>query len=212
MNAHPDNPLLGPRDAFIVANQRLVHSIAQSYRYNAEYDDIVSEGTIGLILAYDRYNDASRQFSTYAVPYIRGYISNYFRSKSGVFSAPRNTVALARKILAMGLDEEPAGVISDLLSVPLKAVENALICIASRNADSADDPETIGIMPLTNDDTTHIDVDMFVNQLSHRQSEIVRLLMSGDTQVEVGDKLGITRQAVSQAVKKIAATYEKTAA
>lgn len=65
------------RDQLVKQNMKLVRRIAHKLREDDE--DIVSEGTIGLIKAIDRY-DSTRglKFSTYAYPYIRGAILDYF--------------------------------------------------------------------------------------------------------------------------------------
>jgi DNA-directed RNA polymerase specialized sigma subunit len=90
----PDNPLLGPqpRADFIIANTPLVDTII--YRYfrsqlavtRTPRSDTVNDGTIGLINAYDRYNDASVFFGTFAFPHIYGEISNALsrRPTSGI--------------------------------------------------------------------------------------------------------------------------------
>lgn len=207
-----DNPLLGPRDTFIVDNLGLVHDTARTYRNHTEYDDIISEGTIGLIYAYDRYSDPTRKFSTYAVPYIRGYIRNYFRTRSGLFSAPRRTVALARRIAELGLKDNPPETIAQELGVKTTSAHRALICLAAGTAASIDEQDPEDSMPLVCDDDTNAIVDEFMTRLTARQAEVVRLLMGGYTQSDVGRRLGITRQGVKRTVEMVAIKYLKEVA
>ena len=64
---------LAAKQAMIERNLRLVHSLAQRYRgRGAAYDDLVQEGTIGLVRAVERFDHRrGLKFSTYAVWWIR---------------------------------------------------------------------------------------------------------------------------------------------
>src|SRR3954470_8681305 len=64
---------LAAKRAMIERNLRLVHSVAQRYRgRGAAYDDLVQEGTIGLVRAVERFDHRrGLKFSTYAVWWIR---------------------------------------------------------------------------------------------------------------------------------------------
>src|SRR3954451_23790036 len=59
-------------------NLRLVHSLAQRYRgRGAPYDDLVQEGTIGLVRAVEKFDHRrGLKFSTYAVWWIRRSLAN----------------------------------------------------------------------------------------------------------------------------------------
>ena len=64
---------LAAKREMIERNLRLVHSLAQRYRgRGAAYDDLVQEGTIGLVRAVERFDHRrGLKFSTYAVWWIR---------------------------------------------------------------------------------------------------------------------------------------------
>ena len=64
---------LAAKRAMIERNLRLVHSLAQRYRgRGAAYDDLVQEGTIGLVRAVERFDHRrGLKFSTYAAWWIR---------------------------------------------------------------------------------------------------------------------------------------------
>jgi len=61
------------RDSLIVANLRLVFSIARRYaRFGAPLGDLVAEGNLGLIRAVERWDPArGTRFSTYAMWWIK---------------------------------------------------------------------------------------------------------------------------------------------
>ena len=62
----------------IERNLRLVHSLARRYRgRGAPYDDLVQEGTIGLVRAVEKFDHRrGLKFSTYAVWWIRRSLAN----------------------------------------------------------------------------------------------------------------------------------------
>ena len=53
------------------------------YQNHKDYDDLVQEGTLGLMKAAENFNsELDVKFATYAVPNISGYIYGYFRDFS----------------------------------------------------------------------------------------------------------------------------------
>jgi len=64
---------LAAKREMIERNLRLVHSLAQRYRgRGAPYDDLVQEGTVGLVRAVEKFDHRrGLKFSTYAVWWIR---------------------------------------------------------------------------------------------------------------------------------------------
>jgi RNA polymerase primary sigma factor len=72
------------RNALVETNQGLVISIAKRYanRY-VPIEDLIQEGNLGLIAAAERFDtEMGYQFSTYAVWWIRGYISKAIRDET----------------------------------------------------------------------------------------------------------------------------------
>lgn len=85
------------RSAFIENNLGLVHSCAGRFRGRGiEYDDLYSAGCMGLVKAYDGFDENRGVcFSTYAVPVILGEIKKLFRDGG--------TVKVSRSIKELGL-------------------------------------------------------------------------------------------------------------
>ena len=85
------------RESFIEQNLGLVHSCAGRFRGRGiEYDDLYSAGCVGLIKAYDNFDEErGLRFSTYAVPVILGEIKKLFREGG--------TVKVSRSLKELGL-------------------------------------------------------------------------------------------------------------
>lgn len=89
------------RSAFIEQNLGLVHSCAERFRGRGlEYDDLYSAGCMGLIKAYDGFDETRGVcFSTYAVPVILGEIKKLFRD-GGTVKVSRSLKELSLRINA----------------------------------------------------------------------------------------------------------------
>ncbi|HJB39196.1 MAG TPA: sigma-70 family RNA polymerase sigma factor [Candidatus Ruthenibacterium avium] len=74
------------RAEFIEENLGLVHACAGRFRGRGmEYDDLYAAGCVGLIKAYDGFDESRGLcFSTYAVPVILGEIKKLFRDGGAV--------------------------------------------------------------------------------------------------------------------------------
>ncbi len=88
------------RDLFAVSNIRLVISIAKKYASRRVYLlDRVQEGTIGLMVAVDRYRyEKGYRFSTYATPWIKQTIKQAFAKQGYIFSLSTYAYDQLRKI------------------------------------------------------------------------------------------------------------------
>ena len=93
---------LGPREEFIQNNLGLVHACAGRFRGRGiEYDDLYSAGCMGLVKAYDGFDEGRGvQFSTYAVPVILGEIKKLFRD-GGTVKVSRSLKELGLKVNAL---------------------------------------------------------------------------------------------------------------
>ena len=89
------------RSTFIEQNLGLVHSCAGRFRGRGiEYDDLYSAGCMGLVKAYDGFDESRGVcFSTYAVPVILGEIKKLFRDV-GTVKVSRSLKELSLRINA----------------------------------------------------------------------------------------------------------------
>jgi RNA polymerase sigma factor (sigma-70 family) len=88
---------------FIVENIKLVHHALKAYRWMPEYEDLVQEGTIGLIKAARKHDPSRGAFSSYAVLTIKGAAQHYLRDRLDLIRMPRSR-AKGEKLRLISLD------------------------------------------------------------------------------------------------------------
>lgn len=88
------------RNQLISSNLRFVVSIAKLYMHNGLIlQDLVSDGNIGLIEAAHRYDETRGfRFITYAVWWIRRYITRGIHEQSKIIKMPKDKLSLINKI------------------------------------------------------------------------------------------------------------------
>lgn len=99
------NPTLANRNRVVSQNLGLVEKTARRFAQNSRepYADLYAVGCIGLIKAVERFDlSTGHQFSSYAVPRIRGEMLHYQRDHGspGGLKVPRAWVDRRRRILA----------------------------------------------------------------------------------------------------------------
>ena len=115
---------LDARDALLLENLSLVHHVARQLARglatDADINELVSAGTMGLISALDSFETKrGLAFSTFAVPRIRGAILDELRRQDHVPRSVRRktrSIASARETLtrALGRSPQPAEVAAEL--------------------------------------------------------------------------------------------------
>ena len=87
------------RTRLIEANLPLLRRPLYGYHERPDFQDIQSEGKLGLIDAADRWDHRSRlRFSTYAVPYIAGYASLWIQNHGSTMRVPTHRHAELNKL------------------------------------------------------------------------------------------------------------------
>ncbi|MDA3899159.1 MAG: RNA polymerase sigma factor RpoD/SigA [Spirochaetes bacterium] len=87
-------------DDFAVAYKGLVSSIAKNYAsYQCPFEDLVQEGFIGLIRAFEKFDPSlGCKYTTYATYWIKHYITRYIAKHGRVVRLPIKKSELYRKI------------------------------------------------------------------------------------------------------------------
>ena len=86
------------RNKIVTDNMGLVVSTARKYQgQGLELDDLVSEGTIGMIKAAERYNPEKGGFAAFALPEIKKRIEAAIEQQSGLYRIPRKEKSVVEK-------------------------------------------------------------------------------------------------------------------
>ena len=86
------------RNKIVTDNMGLVVSTARKYLgQGLELDDLVSEGTIGMIKAAERYNPEKGGFAAFALPEIKKSIEAAIEQQSGLYRIPRKEKSVVEK-------------------------------------------------------------------------------------------------------------------
>ena len=220
------------RDALVEANMGLVHSIAMSYSGKGiEFDDLVQEGSIGLIKAVDKFDPSKgTRLSTYAYMKIKRQIQLSFTDLSNTVKVPEymsnNLIKInsAYMELSHKFGREPSRVeIAEHLDITERAVELALLSIT--DTVSADSPissgsdedeirleDTLGDnSKFSRNDLTELAdkelVETLLDELIPRDQDIIRMRWNLDgegerTYDEIGFVLGFVSETIRQAERR----------
>ena len=84
------NPSIELRNKIIEENLKLVYLVVQPFRQRHDFEDILQVGFLELVSCVERFNvELGYQFSSFAMPRIRGGIFHYIRDKSNTIKIPR---------------------------------------------------------------------------------------------------------------------------
>ncbi len=206
------------RSIFIEQNLGLVHSCAGRFRGRGlEYDDLYSAGCMGLIKAYDGFDESRGVcFSTYAVPVILGEIRKVFRD-GGAVKVSRSLKELGIRIHAAQEHHhkvcgcEPT--LSQLSEELGESVENITLAIQAAQPilsltpeNREDDEHQIDIPVVSPEEelADKIGLEEVLASLSEEDRMLIRLRFYGNrTQSDTARLLHTTQVQISRREKKI---------
>ena len=194
------------RAQMIQGNLRLVLSVVQKFAGRGEnLDDLFQVGCIGLIKAIDNFDPGLKvRFSTYGVPMILGEIRRFLRD---------NTPMQAREALQKETGREPR--VSEIAARVGSAPEQVAMALESIVEPASlyepaytDGDDTLAIMDRVQEascEESWISDIMFkdtVQALTPRERRIIALrYLSGQTQMQVAQAIGISQAQVSRLEK-----------
>lgn len=213
------------RQTLIEANLKLVVYIAKHYKgCGLPFEDIVQDGNLGLIKAVESFDpEKGFKFSTYAVWWIKQYISRSITNNSRLVRIPSNIndeitkVKDAEKKLINTLQRDPT---NEELAEETGFDEGKIVLLKTYMSDSIsldatvndDDETTFGELVEDNGDTPE-EVQMnnqisdtvknILNTLSSREATVINLRfglggIASKSLEETGAVLGLTKERVRQ--------------
>ena len=172
------------RDALITANMGNVVTLARQYKSELlSTDDLISEGSIGLMKAAEKFDPSrGKPFVTFAAPFIRRSIENAISH-------------LAGEVPIMSTDE----------SLPIGSNNNFTLLNVLEDKDA---PKTDAALELN---TLSDEMAAAISTLNEREQAVIRRYFGIDSQrmtmAEIGTELGLKRERVRQirdkAVRKL---------
>ena len=214
------------RETLILHHQKLVRYVAARFLDSGEsMDDLIQVGTVGLILAIDRFDPAQEvKFSTYAMPTIVGEIKRHFRDKTWHVKVPRwlqemsLSARRAQQALTVRLGRAPLVTeIAEALGASedetLQALEIAEVAAAlsldtrldaDRGSESATLMDVIGrIDGALHDFEAYSDLRRALDRLEPREREVIHLRFFEElSQAKIARKLGISQMQISRLQKR----------
>lgn len=99
------------RNKLVTENMGLVVSTARKYQGRGlELDDLVSEGTLGMIKAAEKYNPEKGGFAAFVLPEIKKSIEAAIEQQAGLYRVPRKEMSPVEKKRSMPLSvDAPLG-------------------------------------------------------------------------------------------------------
>ena len=172
------------REAFITQNLGLVHACAGRFRGRGmEYDDLYSAGCVGLIKAYDNFDESRGVcFSTYAVPVILGEIKKLFRDGG--------TVKVSRSLKELGMR--------------VQAAREHTMKLTPEGGEDGDQQLDIPVESPEEELADRISLAEVIEALPEQDKQLIRLRFYGNrTQSETAKALHTTQVQISRRERKI---------
>ena len=208
------------RDEFIENNLGLVHACANRFRGRGiEYDDLYSAGCMGLVKAYDAFDEERGvQFSTYAVPVILGEIKKLFRD-GGAVKVSRSVKELSlkigtvRELLQKQSGSQPTiGEIADYLGVGVdqvsEAISASLPVLSLTPVQEEDGPSQFDIPVGSKEEqiAESLSLRATLSRLEPKDRLLIQYrFYEGKTQSETAKRLGTTQVQISRRERKLLA-------
>lgn len=201
------------REAFITQNLGLVHACAGRFRGRGmEYDDLYSAGCVGLIKAYDNFDESRGVcFSTYAVPVILGEIKKLFRD-GGTVKVSRSLKELGMRVQAarehtMKLcgAEPTLQQLAEQLDEPIaiQAAQPAM-SLTPEGGEDGDRQLDIPVESPEEELADRISLAEVIEALPEQDKQLIRLRFYGNrTQSETAKALHTTQVQISRRERKI---------
>ena len=218
------------REELVAGNLKLVLSILKRFSSRGEnLDDLFQIGCVGLLKAIDNFSlEHEVMFSTYAVPMILGEVRRYLRDNSSIrVSRSLKDIAYKslrlkeEKMLVSGVEPSIDEIAKELEVTPFEVI-NALDSlrepVSMFEEIYSDGGDTIYLYDQIEDKKTNSEdfqlklaIEDAIDNLNDREQFILdERFITGKTQMEIAEDLGISQAQVSRLEKGAIKELKKT--
>ncbi len=221
------------RNELVENHLNLVRHVASKYaRSGVPLEDLIQAGSLGLINAVDRFDPSyGYEFTTFAMPTIRGEIKHYFRDKNWSIGASRKIKDLSVKVrdaqdeLSVELQRSPtlpeiaerADIsVEEVISVLDSVEKNKLIPLEVPSNGDDESSSVIDSYRADDEDLLAANDRMVLADAMRRLNDSERRLLTmyyveNKTQKAIGEELGISQVQVSRMLKRAEAHLRELA-
>lgn len=198
------NPNLGSIDEFVNDHMNLVRKIAYSCMSKTnlvvDVEDLIQEGVIGLMRAYQKYDPAKGAASTIATFQIRARILAYIRDDLPLIRKPAWIYEIMGNILTRKMENDTPDEIAKAINRPVETVKMILDIYAWKmiytdGLSEFDKGIDFDDMPIVFQD--------FAAELTPMEKQVLQLKMAGMTHRKMATRLGYSPAYMGQISKKI---------
>ncbi len=212
------------KEEVIRESLKFVRRIAGKYRAlcyatGIDLEDLISEGTIGLLLAYKRFDPRRGGFYSYAYPYIKGHIVDYIRDKAAIIRLPQKTNRLIHQIFQEDMKNKSPEKVAESLGIRPDRATKILQFTRLKEIKSLNQHVKFGIekpgvelidLIKCEDDMSEIIVEQFIQTLEPGETTMLKYLMDGLKLFEIARRMLCTCKDITNMlseVQKKAAIY-----
>lgn len=202
------------REVLIISNMRLVIKLAYAYKKcGFQIEDIVSEGTIGLIRAVEGYDlNFNTRFASYAGYWVSQAIRRHIKQHAHTIKLPSYLSTLAQNWQATKTKlttptyTPTTQEIAKELGYTKRQTENILAALVVLNIATAtnikDGYDLLGNIPAKEDETPDLttieNVQEAMKRLAPREKIIIERFLKNQSLAEISKQIGLTRERVRQ--------------
>lgn len=176
------------KNKMVSDNLNYVKSVANQFRgQGVEFDDLVSEGTLAMIMAAQKF-DASRgsQFVAYAAPFIRSAMQQAIDKQSSLYRIPKDQKKYTPRSASKAVS----------VDAPLSVGNQYTLLDILANKDIQPSDDNVAFRQMLND------LEQCVEALDERESLVIRkfygLGTAHETLAEIADDMELKRERVRQ--------------
>jgi RNA polymerase primary sigma factor len=201
----------GDRSAFetlVLKNRRLVVSLAKKYKANADYQDLIQEGNLGLIEAARAFDPTFNvRFGTYATYRIKNRMLQLVKAQP-LIHVPHYLQEVIRKVHKLqneeGLSQDEALKTAKLSADIRQAVRDVLRTKVRSLSDHADgEEEDLDPAEPTNETDT-ARVETALRRIPKREAYVIRKRYGIDCEPMLGREIGAEMKVTTQRVDQLA--------